>query len=96
MQYDRYGRHAFRTRLFAGAPSLDDYRAGRLGESEELAGGAFRVVSAGVDCCALEGRAPQCMCEARTELAVSGTTLSAEWRLQYAGLAELRGGWSWC
>lgn len=90
--YDRYGRQAFRAMLFAAARSLEDYRSGRLEESEELAGGAYRVVSAGPDCCKLEGRAPHCMGEARAEMAVRGAGLEVEWTMRHAGLAELRGG----
>lgn len=92
LQYDRYGRQAFRTMLFGAARGLEDYRSLRLEESEELAGGAFRVASAGPDCCALEGRAPHCMGEARTKIAVREATLEVEWVVRYTGLAELQGG----
>jgi alpha-amylase len=92
LHYDRYGRQAFRTMLFGAGRALDDYRWGRLEESEELAAGAYRVLSAGKDCCVLEGRAPSCLCEARTELAVRDAGLVVNWGLRYAGLAELRGG----
>jgi alpha-amylase len=92
LQYDRYGRHTFRTMLFGAARSFHDYRRGRLEESEDLAGGAYRVASAGEDCCALEARAQGCLCEVRSELAVRGASLHASWRLRYGGLAELRGG----
>lgn len=92
LQYDRYGRQAFRTMLFGAARGLEEYRSLRLEESEELAGGEFRVASAGPDCCALEGRAPHCMGEARTRMALRGSGLEVEWAVKYAGLAELRAG----
>jgi alpha-amylase len=90
--YDRYARSAFRTLLFGAGRTLDDYLAGRLEESEQLAGAPFRIAEAGPDCCVLEGRAADCFCEARSEISLGGSTLTFDWTLRYQGLAELRAG----
>ncbi|MBI3667782.1 MAG: DUF1926 domain-containing protein, partial [Acidobacteria bacterium] len=92
LQYDAYNRHAFRSLVFGAGRSLEDYRLGRLAESSALAGGPFEVVTAEGERCALAGKDPSCLCEVWNEISIAGSSLTAEWRLKYAGLAEVRGG----
>ena len=90
--YDRYHRAAFRPLVFAAGRTLDDYRAGRLGESGELAAGPYRIASTSANGCVLESHAPGCDCSARNEISIDGAGLTAAWTLSRNGPTELEAG----
>ncbi len=90
--FDRYQRHAFRSLVFAAGRNWEDYRLGRLEESEELAAGAFEVLAAEPLRCLMRGRARSCLCEVRTEIRLEGSAVAADWELRQNSMAELRGG----
>ncbi|MBI3693847.1 MAG: DUF1926 domain-containing protein [Acidobacteria bacterium] len=92
LQYDRYGRHCFRSLVFGRGRTLEDYRRGRLEESEELAGGLYKVLRAERDRCELEGSSPACLCQVRSAISIARSSVTVSWRLDRRGLAELEGG----
>ncbi len=92
LQYDRYNRHSFRSLVFGAGRGLEDYRAGRLDESTELAGGKFSVLQFARDRCVLAGRDRQRLCSARTEIFLAGPSVVVNWNLSQANVEELEAG----
>jgi alpha-amylase len=90
--YDRHSRRSFRSLLFAAGRTMEDYRLGRLEESQQLAGGAYEVIRAGRSRCELAARDAHCLCDVRNDISIAGASVEADWRVTHRGLAELEAG----